>query len=377
MAYPVHRAMRILHVYKDYPPVIGGIENHIKTLAEGQAGRGLDVTVLVTNPNCRTVVGEAGGVRLVKAARLAEASSTPLSLAFFAWLRRLDAEVLHLHFPYPPGDVGHLLLARHRRLVISYHSDVVRQRLLLHLYRPVLWRTLASADAIIASSPAYVRTSPFLRNLTDKCRVIPMGIDPDGFASADRDAVGEIRREHGTPLLLFVGRLRYYKGLEYLLQAMAQIPAKLLIVGTGPQERRSRSLARRLGVTDRVSFLGDVTDAALPSYYHACDVFVLPSSHRSEAFGTVQLEAMAAARPVVSTELGTGTSYVNQNGLTGLVVHPRSPDALAGAINGLLADPGRRRTMGVAGRQRVQAEFSRDLMVERTIELYGQVLHRT
>jgi glycosyltransferase involved in cell wall biosynthesis len=367
--------MRVLHLYKDYPPVIGGIENHIKLLAEGQAARGLDVTVLVTSPNHRTVVGEAGGVRLVKAARLAEASSTPLSLALFAWIRRLRADVLHLHVPYPPGDVGHLLLNGGRRLVITYHSDVVRQRMILRLYRPLLRRVLARADAIIATSPNYLQSSPFLRQMPGKCRVIPIGIDPSGFARSDRLQVDAIRQRYGTPLLLFVGRLRYYKGVEYLLQALEQIPARLLIVGTGPQERAWRALASRLGLSDRVVFLGCVTDEVLPSCYHACDVFVLPSSHRSEAFGTVQLEAMAAGRPVVSTELGTGTSYVNRNGLTGLTVPPRDPDALARAINVLLADPERRRAMGAAGRQRVRAEFSKDLMIAQTIELYEQVLH--
>lgn len=371
----VHCTMRVLHIYKDYPPVIGGIENHLKMLAEGQAAQGLDVTVLVTSRNHRTAISQEGGVRVVRAARLMEAASTPLSLTFFAWLRRLDADLVHLHFPYPPGDLGYFLLARDRKLVITYHSDVVRQRMMLRLYTPLLWRSLICADAIIATSPDYVRTSPFLQRIPGKCQIIAMGIESSRFDRAVHAEVETIRQRYEGPLLLFVGRLRYYKGVDYLLHALLDIPARLVIIGTGPKRQEWQALADRLGLAERVFFIGDVPDEVLPSYYHACDVFVLPSCHRSEAFGTVQLEAMAAGRPVVSTDLGTGTSYVNQHGLTGLVVPPRSPSTLAQAVKSLLADPECRRAMGNAGRQRVQANFSKDLMVERTIDLYERVLH--
>ncbi len=365
--------IRVLHVYKDYWPVVGGIENHVKLLAERQAALGLDVTVLVTSRTRRTEEVRLNGVRLIRAARIATVASTPISPMLFAWIRRLRPDIVHLQFPYPVGEVANLLLGRATRTVISYQSDVVRQRGWLRLYRPLLWRVLQDADCLIASTPNYADSSPYLSRLRHKVEVIPLGIDPTPFLQ-ESPAAGEIRAQYGGPLLLFVGRLRYYKGLDWLIRAMPRIPATLLVVGTGPMEAAWRQLAAQMGVGERVVFVGDAPDEALPAYYQACDVFVLPASERSEAYGLVQLEAMASARPVICTELGTGTSYVNRHGETGLVVPPRDADALADACNRLLADADLRREMGERGRARVLAEFTAEQMVARIVALYERLL---
>jgi len=370
-------ALRVLHVYKDYAPVIGGIENHVRLLAEGQAARGLEVTVLVTNTSARTIEERRGGVRVVKAARLGEAASTPLSLRFFREIARLESDVMHLHSPYPPAEIGALVFRPRTPCILTYHSDVVRQRWMMKVYGVVLRRILRRADRIIAASANLAASSPFLRAAAGRCEVIPHGIDAARFDRPAASAVETIRRRHRPPIVLFVGRLRYYKGLDYLLQAMRDVGATLLVAGTGAMEGAWRTLAANLGLADRAVFLGDVPDEELPAYYSACEVFVLPASHRSEAFGLVQLEAMAARRPVVSTELGTGTSFVNVHGETGLVVPPRDPGALASAISSLLRDPDRRRAMGEAGGRRVAAEFSADRMIDRIIELYGAVQGRS
>ncbi len=367
--------MDILHVYKDYPPVLGGIENHIQGLAEAQVRAGLRVTVLVTSLNRQTEFLEQAGVQLIKAGRLAHVASTPLSLDFFGQMRRLQVDITHLHFPYPPGELGNLLFQPGRRTVITYHSDVIRQQGILRFYDPLLWRVLHHAHRIIATSPQYIRSSPYLSRVADKCIVIPLGIDPAPFQSVDTGRIAALRRHYGEPLLLFVGRLRYYKGLQYLLQAMVQLEARLLVVGTGPMEAEWRKTAGELGLNNRVVFLGEVTNTDLAAYYRACDVFVLPASHRSEAFGTVQLEAMAAGLPVVSTEVGTGTSYVNRHGETGLVVPPRDPDALAEALQRLLTDADLRARLGAQARARVAEEFTHDRMVECIARLYYQLLH--
>ncbi|MFQ5343943.1 MAG: glycosyltransferase [Anaerolineae bacterium] len=366
--------MRILHIYKDYYPVVGGIENHVRLLAEAQARSGLDVTVLITNRPARTTITEMGGVRVIRAGRLAHLASTPLSLAFFAQLRRLTADVAHLHFPYPPGELGNLLFRPGRRTVITYHSDVIRQQGILRLYRPLLRRVLRQADRIIATSPAYIESSPHLREVASRCTVVPLGIDPTPFMQAD-DRAETIRRrfEAASRLLLFVGRLRYYKGLEYLLGAMKEIDGTLLVIGGGPMAGHWQQLARNQGLLERVHFLGEVADDDLPAYYQAADLFVLPASHRSEAFGVVQLEAMAAGTPVVSTALGTGTSFVNQDGVTGFVVPPRNAEALARAVNRLLADSELRRSMGEAGRRRVLEHFTVDRMVDGVIRVYEEI----
>ncbi len=367
--------MRILHLYKDYHPVLGGIENHLRWLAEAQAVRGHDVTVLVTNPaGMKTTVREENGVRVVRAARLATVASTPLSLALPLLLRKERPDIVHLQFPYPVGETSQWLLRRGRATVISYQSDVVRQAAILRFYNPILKRVLRQADRILASSPNYIQSSPWLRPLAEKCTVVPLGVDVERFASPRTERVQTIRRQYPGPLLLFVGRLRYYKGLNYLIAAMRQIDATLLIGGTGPEAEILQAQTQKLGLTAKIHFLGDVSDEALPAYYQAADVFALPSSHRSEAFGIVLLEAMAAGTALISTELGTGASWVNQDGVTGLVVPSRDTDALARAINRLLADDDLRREMGRRAQDRARSEFSLPALVDRVMTIYDQVL---
>ena len=366
--------MRILHIYKDYYPVVGGIENHIKMLAESQVQGGHSVTVLVTHPMARTCVEEINGVRVIKAARLATVASAPLSISLPLILRHQNPDIAHLHFPYPVGELSQLICGRAARVVITYHSDVVRQKGILRVYRPLLWRVLRRADRIIATSPNYVESSPYLSLVRAKCTVIPLGVDLDRFQQADTGQAERIREEYGTPLLLFVGKLRYYKGLQYLLAAMSGMPWKLLVVGSGPMEAEWRQLATSLGLTEKVFFLGHVSDARLPAYYHASDLFVLPACERSEAFGAVQIEAMASGLPVVCTELGTGTSFVNVHEQTGLVVPARDSAALTAGIRSLLRDERRRRQMGELARARAVQEFSKQTMTDRIARLYSKVL---
>lgn len=366
--------MKILHVYKDYYPVLGGIENHIRAVAEAQAVAGHDVTVLANSLDHRTHGEELNGVRIIKAGRLITVASTPLGIALPRLLRQQLPDVAHLHFPYPWGELSHLLFGRAARTVITYHSDVVKQQALLRWYRPLLWRALRTADRILATSPRYMETSPFLSQLTTRCTVVPLGVDLDRFHVMNPAQVRNIRERFSPPMLLFVGRLRYYKGLQYLLQAMTGLPATLLIVGDGPMRAEWETLAYNLGLGERAHFLPEVDDAGLPAYYQACDLFVLPASQRSEAFGTVLLEAMACGKPLVTTELGTGTSWVNQHGETGLVAPPADADALAGAIRRLLADEPMRRRMGEAALQRVRDEFSQARMIERIDAVYHSLL---
>lgn len=362
--------MKVLHVYKDYYPVLGGIENHLKLLAERQVQRGLEVQVLVTNLTFKTTFEEIGSVRAVKAGRLATVASTPLSLSLPLWLGRLEADIVHLHFPYPLGELSYLLRGGGRKAVVTYHSDVVRQRALLKLYQPFLWRFLEKVRRIIATSPPYIQSSPYLSPFAHKCAVIPYGIDLTLFRSLDDERTEALRGRYGSPLILFVGQLRYYKGLGYLIEAMQGIQAKLLVIGQGPMEREWRALSERLGVADKVLFLGQVTSEELVRHYTASELLVLPSCQRSEAFGIVQLEAMACGRPVVSTELGTGTSYANLDGQTGLVVPPGEPAALREAIDNLLRDEALRRRLGERARERVRREFSAQMMVDKVIALY-------
>lgn len=367
--------MHIIQIYKDYYPVLGGIENHVRDLSEALAARGHRVTVLATSQDGATLVEQPRpGLTLIKAGRALHLASTPISPQMLRLARSLRGDTIHLHFPYPPGDLAAMLVPNRPPLVVTYHSDIVRQRTLLRAYGPLLDLTLRRAARVIATSPNYLASSPFLRRYAAKCSIIPLGIDAARFACPDAGGVAELRARYGGALLLFVGRLRYYKGLHILIEALRATTAELLIAGSGPERARLESQAKQAGVAPRVHFLGDIPDDDLPALYQAADLFVLPAHLRAEALGLAQIEALASGVPCVSTELGTGTSYVNRHGETGLVVPPGDPAALAQAINALLADPDLRRRMGEAGRRRVAALFTRERMVDANEAVYRDVV---
>jgi rhamnosyl/mannosyltransferase len=367
--------MHVLHIYKDYWPVLGGIENHVRLLAEGLAQRGHRVTVLTVGQERRGMERMLGGVRVIYAGRLATVSSAPLSPTLPLLLARERPDLVHLHLPDPTGDIAQTI-ARRAPLVITYHSDIVRQRRMLAFYGPLLRRTLRRADRIVATSPNYVRSSPFLAPLASRCRVIPYGIALDRFTTADPARVADLRTRFPGPCVLFVGQLRYYKGVEVLLRALAQLPSvRAVLVGGEASVRRAEllALAQQLGIAERIHLAGEQAEH-LPAYYHAADLLVLPSVERSEAFGIVQIEAQAAGLPIIATELGTGTSFVTEHGATGFIVPPRDPAALARAIRVILANPALAHRLGAAGKQRAQGEFRAEVMVERHEQVYEDVV---
>jgi rhamnosyl/mannosyltransferase len=367
--------MHILQIYKDYFPVLGGIENHLRDLSEALTARGHRVTVLVTSLDGRTTTEQpVPRLTVIKAARSLHLASTPLSLAMPRLARRLRPDLVHLHFPYPPGDLAYLALPGRAPLVVTYHSDIVRQRALLRAYRPLLELTLRRAARILPTSPNYMASSPFLRRHIARCAVVPLGIDAARFGLADPRRVAAIRAHYDAPLALFVGRLRYYKGLHILLDAMPSVRGELLIGGSGPERERLEQQAVRLGLARRVHFLGDIPEDEKPALFQAADVFVMPAHLRAEALGLAQIEALASGLPCVSTELGTGTSFANRHGETGLVVPPGDSAALAHALNTLLADAELRGRFGAAGRRRVARLFARERMIDSIEAIYRDVL---
>jgi len=290
-----------------------------------------------------------------------------------ARIRSSQAHLVHIHLPNPAAVLAYLASGHRAPLVITYHSDTVRQRVLGTLFQPFLNAVLRRSDAIIATSPNYLESSSVLRNFRDVCHVIPYGIDTRQFEQCEPEAAARIRRQYGERLIISVGRLVYYKGFEVLLRAMAQVRGKLLIVGDGPLRAELQQLASQLGIADKVVFCGEVQNAETAPYYHAADVFALASVARSEAFGIVQIEAMAAGLPVVNTRLDSGVPYVSLDQQTGLTVPPQDPAALAGAINQLLDDPGLRARLGAAGVRRARQQFSVQAMTERALQLYYSV----
>jgi rhamnosyl/mannosyltransferase len=368
--------MQVVHVYKDYyPPVYGGVEITINALAHGVKEAGWDPIILVANRCFRTSRMEVEGIPVIKVADLGRVWSAPMTPTFPRWLKRTRGDILHFHLPNPTAVLSYLRVRPPGRLVVHYHSDIVRQASMARYYQPMLDSFLERANAIIATSPRYLESSEVLQRHKERCHVIPLAVEPH-FMSPDPEVLHQaevIRERYGDrPLVLFVGVLRYYKGLSYLIRAMKGLKANLLVVGNGPLFRKMVQIRDELGLRKNVFFMGHVSDVR--PYFYAADCFCLPSIERSEAFGIVLLEAMAASLPLVTTDLETGVCFVNRDGETGLVVPRRNAESLHEALKQLLFDPERREKMGRAGRERLEANFTREIMIQRILDLYRQIL---
>ncbi len=358
------RIMRILHIYKDYLPVCGGIENYIRVLSEAHAGAGHDLSVVCCDPERGESSDTINGVRVLRVPRWFTFRSMPIAPALFGAVKRLNPDIIHLHSPFPLGEQAALVSGGRCPVVVTHHSDVVRQRLLMVAYAPFYRRFLNRVDRIIATSAAYAESSPWLQRYSDKCCVIPLGIDLQRF-TPDPDS-------HNPPFkLLFVGRLRYYKGLDLLLRAMPELPGVMLdVAGRGPMEGEWKRLSSQLGLDERVNFLGDVSDDDLPGIYRSADLFVLPANCRAEAFGTVLLEAMASGLPCITTDVGSGTSWVVQNGDTGFVIPAGDIRSLVSSVRNVLQNKNLRNSMAESARRRARDHFSEKLLCDRVMTLY-------
>jgi len=365
----------VLHVGKYYYPMVGGIEQVVKTIAEGLNGHGFSTRVLAAVPRGSGDRTTINGVSVQKAASIGEVSSVPIAPFFPVHLANAGrtADVLHFHLPNPLAVVAHLALGPNDpRIVVTYHSDIIKQERTLKYYQGILRRFLEHADRIIVTSPPLLHHSTHLEPFRKKCTVVPLSIDLEEFGTAPETEY-ELPTDPTRPTLLFVGRLSYYKGVEYLIDAMREIEADLLIVGDGGRREALERRTREYGMDDRINFLGKVTDDLLKYCYEIATLFVLPSIESSEAFGIVQLEAMAFGTPVINTALSTGVPWVSKDEETGITVPPKNAPALAAAIRRLLNDPGRRKKYGENARARVERRFDRTVMLKETASVYRDV----
>ncbi len=368
--------MKVVHIFKDfYPPTTGGIEQHMSLLCR-RLQKTISVTILVPSRSFRRVKEYIDGVRIVRVPEFGRYASAPLCPTAPLEIRRLRPDIVHLHFPNPMGDLTYLLGARNTPLVVTYHSDIIRQRLFLPFYKPVLRRLFGKARKIIASANENIDFSPWLKVYRHKCEVVAFGVDPQAFMPNrdEKREIAAVRDQFNEQIICFVGAARYYKGLDVLLKAMVAVKGHLFVIGRGTNDASLHRMVRELGIDARVTFCGEVSQSRLRLLMNASDIFVLPSIDRCETFGIVQLEAMACSKPVVSTDLPTGTRSVNRHEVTGLVVPPGEPDALADALNRLLANPRLRTELGNAARRQVEDEFSAGRMVSKTLEIYAEVL---
>jgi rhamnosyl/mannosyltransferase len=345
------------------------METHLEGLCQCLAPE-VQLQVVVAGDSRRSEE-QISGVSVVRLKTWKVIASTPLCTGMIDAIRSWPCDIVHLHWPNPLAMVAYRLSGCSAKLVVSYHSDVIRQRFLASLLSPILRDLLRRADAIIVSAPNNVEHSPMLRRFRNRCRVVPFGIDPDSLLEAGEAEVQELRMRFGTPVVLAAGRLVYYKGLEYLITAMKSVKAHLVIVGTGPLRARLLGQISKEGLDGRVTVVGEV-DRIAP-YYQLADVFVLASIARSEAFGLVQLEAMACGKPVVNTRLNSGVPFVSLHGATGLTVEPANIVELSSALRILLQNDRFRRRLGAAARLRVIEEFTLEVMAQRTLAVYQEL----
>ena len=395
-------ALRVVQVNKYYPPHMGGVEQVVRdtsiglmTMAATNGGQlaglegygDLDLEVIVGGGGPGGSSEYIEGVPVRRLRTFGRLAGAPLAPGLITAPGRSKADILHFHFPSPPGEMASWFLPKDIPLVVTYHCDIVGPQHLGTVYQPIVNRFLRRADRILVTNPRVLEHSKTLAPFQDKCRVVPLGIETEPYEMTDEIAakVREIKESvKGRPIVLFAGRLVYYKGLEYLLKAFTDLVCEpeydssrdpvLVLVGSGPLNDDLHRQVRGLGIEGSVVFTGRLDDPDLIAHMHACEMLVFPSIASSEAFGLVQIEAGLCSKPSICTDLPTGVPWVNQHEKTGIVVPPEDSEALSHAMAHLLARDDIARQYGAAFKERVLTEFTRERMVARVVEVYKELL---
>lgn len=373
--------MKILQVNKLYYPEIGGIEKTLQQISEGlNKDPEVDLKVLVCQKKGRGQIDEVNGVEVHRAGSLGVVASVPISLSFIWKLRRMakDVDVIQFHLPFPLGDLACLLSGYRGKVVAYWHSDVVKQKKWMLLYRPVMERFLKRADVILVGAEGIINGSKYLKPYREKCKVVPFAVSDEILKAG-----GEYLSENGYNMqtgnkqlnFLFIGRLVYYKGCSVLLDAFAKLKSDvtLTIIGDGILKEELVQQAKMQGVIKQVDFLGHVSDEKIRECMETTDVFVLPSVERSEAFGLVQLEAMAYGKPVINTNLPSGVPEVSVHGVTGLTVDPGDAEELSKAMDWMCLHFEERKCMGRIARKRVEDQYTQEVLVKNIKRIYEEL----
>lgn len=361
--------MRVLHVYRTYfPDSEGGIQEAIYQICDAVRPHGVTSTVFCLSPQPEAALISIKDIEIWRSRSFAAPASCDLggpdAWRLFSRLAKTH-DVIHYHFPWPFADLLHLTVRPKTRAVLTYHSDIVRQISMGKLYAPMMWAMLQSMEKIVSTSPIYTRTSPILTDdrVKDRVCTIPLGMK-DLYLKEYHDTPAS--RE---PYILFLGVLRYYKGLDSLIKAAHKVRGKIIIAGAGPEETKLHNMTRLLG-SNNIEFRGRVSDKEKRRLLAGCLGLILPSHQRSEAFGMVLIEAAMLGKPMISCEIGTGTSFVNIDGETGIVVEPNNPAALADAMNRLFDDGALASQYGSVARERYKKIFSADALGRAHAALY-------
>ncbi|MCC0035286.1 MAG: glycosyltransferase [Hoeflea sp.] len=368
--------MRVLHFYKTYwPDTFGGVERTIHALTKGSCTHGIhsDVLALSNNPAPTPFMLDGHTVHQVRCDL--ELASTGFSRAAFSRFAALskDADVIHYHFPWPFMDLVELL-SRHRKpVVVTYHSDIVKQKLLSIVYRPLMHNFLGRANCIVATSPNYLSTSPILQRYRAKTKIIPLGLDEADYPSVDPEKIAFWQDRFPGGFFLFIGVLRYYKGIHILFEAAKQTGLPVVVIGGGNMEDQLKARARTENVA-QFHMTGPLSDEDKIALLRLSRALIMPSHLRSEAFGLSLVEAAMFAKPMISCEIGTGTSFVNKDGETGLVIPPNDVESLSNAMRRLWGDRQKADRFGEAARIRYLSHFTAERMVSSYATLYRSLV---
>jgi glycosyltransferase involved in cell wall biosynthesis len=366
-----HPSTSVLHIGKYYWPHMGGIESHLRDLVRMQAAR-LEVQVIVANDSVHFEEEQTDGAVVTRVPNLGTIASMPITPTLPWNIFRRKADIIHVHLPNPWAALSVLLSGHKGKIVVTHHGDTVGRERLRKLTDPILSVFMRRASAIIVSSDRYLKSSEELEDFLPKSHVVALGLDASAFQSADSGAVAAIRAKYGDRIVLSVGRLVHYKGMEYLIESMRSVDGCLVHIGSGPLAAQLLEQAQKAGISNKIHLLGRVDDLA--PYLQAATLFVLSSISRAESFGIVQLEAMAAGLPIINTDIESGVPQVSLHALTGLTVPPEDAEALAASINLLLHDKEMCRRFGESGKYRVRHEFSIEKMAEETLAIYESIL---
>jgi len=368
--------MKVLHLSKYYKPYKGGIEQVVQDLCEASAKHGVISSVLCVNHEDFNNVSNIDGITVYRCKNQIVMSSAPVSIDYLLTFRRIihEYDIIHVHLPNPLASLALLLTnLKGKKVVLHWHSDIVKQNILKYFYSPIQSWTLRIADSIIATSKIYAEQSDILPFYSSKVSVIPIGIEP--LVPCPQITKSLIQDYNGRKIVFALGRHVYYKGFEYLIDAMRYLDDEylLLIGGVGELTDNYIGLVSEYNLKDKVKFLGRIPEEKISSYFQAANVFCLPSIERSEAFGVVQIESFSVGTPVVSTSIErSGVSWVNANSISGLVVPPRDSKSLANAIIECCTDLNEACSQGALSR--FEKFFHKDIMVKNTVKLYNDVL---
>ena len=354
---------------------MGGVEQVIHQIARGSSKLGIKIDVLSLTPARVPRTIEIDGYLAHRARLDMQIASTGFSMSAFFRFAQLakKADVIHYHFPWPFMDAVHFATMVKKPTVVTYHSDILRQKHLLKIYRPLKWKFLGDMSRIVATSPNYLATSDVLAKYKHKVSVIPIGLDKTTYPVPSSEKLTYWRDRLGPKFFLFVGVIRYYKGLHILMQATQGTDYPIAIVGAGPIEAELKAQAAQLRLRN-IHFLGYLPDEDKVALLTLCYGVLFPSHLRSEAFGISLLEGAMYGKPMISSEIGTGTTFINIDGETGLVVPPSNPVALRQAMCYLWEHPEQAAEMGRRAEARYWEHFTADQMVQSYVDLYSDLV---